>query len=116
MAVHQYRKMFLLWLACALPGAGQLVTANSLVDPTRPAHFRALESGFLQRIQAQYTLNSVIYGAQRQVAIINGQSVSVGERIGEAKIAAIRKTGVTLIVQDRQFELELAAGQIKKWR
>ncbi len=98
-----------------MPGIGQLAAADKLIDPTRPPYYRAVDSGLLQRIQSQYTLNSLIYGTQRQVAIINGQSVSLGGRVGQATVMDISKTGVTLMVQGNKFKLELAVKKVKKW-
>lgn len=47
---------------------------------------------------AQLRLQGIFYSARGSTAIINGKSVGVGERIGEARVLAITQESVTLLI------------------
>lgn len=76
------------------PAAGW---AESLVDPTRPP----TAMGHAQTVAAAGTaggpqLQSVLISPQRRVAIIDGETVKIGDVVGEARVTRILETEVIL--------------------
>lgn len=78
------------------PAAG----AQALVDPTRPPDAPLAGNGSGSgAIAARATprLQSVLVASSgRRVAVIDGRTVRVGDRVGEASVAEIADTSVTL--------------------
>ena len=67
------------------------VFAEELRDPTRPDNFTANSS-----IQGPLELNAIIVSADRQVAVINGVVVKVGDDVGGARVLSISPNKVQL--------------------
>ncbi|MBB3168765.1 hypothetical protein FHS30_001949 [Simiduia aestuariiviva] len=80
----------------------------SLSDPTRPLNYRATATA-----QQGYQLSSIFLSEQRARAIINGQLVGVGDRVGAAKVARIEAGQVVLQTPDGVKSLRLHT-QIKR--
>jgi MSHA biogenesis protein MshK len=82
------------------------VEVLDLVDPTRPVAFVATSN---DRVQAenQLQLQAIFFGSGRREAVINGQTVKVGEFVGQAKIVAIKAGGVSFIKNGEKGELVL---------
>ena len=92
--------------------------AWALADPTKPAYY-AGGAAYEQQLKAQYQLSSVLVSSQRRVATINGQRVSVGERVtgtktGSGRVAAITKEHVVLEVEGLRLKLPLASSKVIK--
>lgn len=93
------------------------------VDPTVPlariyagntAAAGAEGDGFnLAEIFSTYALSSVLIRAEDRVAVINGQRVRVGDRIGGAVVAAIETDQVTLNVDGEMRTLQLYENSIR---
>lgn len=83
----------LIMLACASLFAGAAL-AQPLRDPTRPPGVGG-ESAPAEAV-APTRLQSVLISPHRSVAVIDGRAVSVGERVGGAKVVAISAAEVTL--------------------
>ncbi len=49
-----------------------------------------------------YQLQSIFYRAKNPSAVINGKTVFLGERVGGAKVLAIDKDSVTILLPNRQ--------------
>lgn len=82
-----------------------LASANdfgTLVDPTRP--FTA-ESGVVA--SGGLVLQSTLVSAGRKLAIINGQTLGVGAKVGKAVIAEIRPNEVVLWDGQRAVHLRV---------
>jgi MSHA biogenesis protein MshK len=69
--------------------------AQALVDPTRPPNAPALSAEGTEA-PAGNQLQSVLISAGRRIAVINGETVSVGGRVGDATVVKINPTEVTL--------------------
>lgn len=69
----------------------------------------AAERGGLQ-------LQGIVRGSHGLRAVINGQSLRVGSRIGQARLTAIRARSVLLERQGRQEELHLVQPIVKPSR
>lgn len=86
----------LLLAAAAFWSAGA-VLAEVLPDPTRPTGAGMNDGvGAAAAAASGPVLQSVLVSPNRRVAVINGQSLAVGDRIGEARVAKITETEVTL--------------------
>lgn len=72
--------------------------AENLPDPTRPpaSVARPEENHGEEGAGARPTLQSVLLSRQRTLAIINGQTVKVGDRFGEATVVKIAESEVVL--------------------
>ncbi|MDB5773809.1 MAG: hypothetical protein JWM42_4183 [Burkholderia sp.] len=70
--------------------------AENLVDPTRPP--AALEQGSTAGgvTSSGPVLQSVLIAPGRTLAMISGQTVKVGDRVGEARVVKISETEVVL--------------------
>lgn len=79
--------------------AHQAVLAVS--DPTRPPGY-----GERHAKKISFQLDSVLVSETRKVAIVNGQSVVEGDRIGDAKVISISKQKVRLNKGGNVIELK----------
>lgn len=65
-------------------------SAYALKDPTRPWGYSGEGSGMLYGDGFEgLVLNSVLVSKQRQVAVINGTPLKIGDSIGDYKVVAI---------------------------
>lgn len=62
--------------------------ASALNDPTRPSAYRPVEGA------QTLTLESVLVGNDRKIAVINGSVVTEGERVKGFAVIEIRKDSV----------------------
>ena len=80
------------------PAAG----AQALVDPTRPpdaplaGNGSGSGSGAIAARAAPRLQSVLVASSGRRVAVIDGRTVRVGDRVGEASVAEIADTSVTL--------------------
>jgi len=72
------------------------VTATNAAPPALPSD----ENG-----RPNFRLNGIIYTANRPVAIVNGQTVFVGDWVGGATVTAIGRTNVTLQLDGRKIRV-----------
>ena len=68
---------------------------QELRDPTAPPQANA-KVVFQPKVNNQYQLEMIIYSKGQQLALINGQYVKVGDRIGNSQVMAIHNNSVTL--------------------
>ncbi len=73
--------------------------AQALTDPTKPATFQ--QSAKSESLK----LESILFGASRKVAVINGKALSEGDRIDNKTIIRISKDSVQ--VSDSGVEITL---------
>jgi MSHA biogenesis protein MshK len=98
-------------VAASAAAAAQAV----LLDPTRPpAPASAPEGTTPAGAQSTHRLQSVLISPQRKLAVIDGRTVALGGRIGDALVVAITETGVTLRRGEQTEMLPLNAGVQKK--
>ena len=83
-------------------------SVDQLADPTRPAQFRDLQSA------DSYRLESVLNSRQRRVAIINGKALTVGEKLGEARVQSIGVDSAQLQLGNKIIPLKLSQQTVKK--
>lgn len=83
------------YLATLLLGmAAKAAGADRLVDPTRPAAARATP---IAAMQDAVRVEAVLRSRDRGVAIVNGQVVRVGDRVGAVRVAEILPDGVRYV-------------------
>lgn len=86
--------------------------AQAIVDPTRPPH--AIASSEAAPGAAANQLQSILISPGRRVAVINGETVALGGRIGDATVVKIGPTAVTLKRGDELEVLDMFGGVEKK--
>jgi MSHA biogenesis protein MshK len=88
------RGLLFAFLASAGVGASAASAESGLVDPTRPALGVGAVSAPADG--GALTLQSTLISPRRRVAVINGRSYTVGERVDGARILAIEPYAVRL--------------------
>lgn len=86
-------------LANTAAGAGEAV---ELRDPTRPLGFRVAEAS-----RPELKLQALFQRASGAEAIVNGQSVRVGDTVAGAKIESISRSGIMYSWQGQRQALTL---------
>ena len=79
----------------AASGAPDSGPAGVSTDPTRPPS-AALAAPDAEKGAPNRTLQSVLIAPGRSVAVIDGQLVRVGSRLGDAQVVKIDESGVVL--------------------
>ena len=88
--------MFCLMCAAAASLAVAGAQAQALSDPTRPATGAAAAAGMPEDIPGVRRLQSVLLSGGRKLAIIDGVTVPLGGKLGEARVVKITESEVTL--------------------
>ena len=98
-----YKRMLLVLVLVALCGAAG---AETLSDPMRP--WQRAASSAPVRTKGLYDLSAILYSSDRRVAVINGRTVSEGDRIGSAKVRRIDRRSLELEEHGKRIRLVLA--------
>ncbi len=93
---------------------GAAATAEVLPDPLRPPAAPVADSS-APVTNSGPILQSVFISSGRKVAVINGQSVQVGDKIGEARVLRIAEGEVVLAQGKESQTLKLFPGLEKHW-
>jgi hypothetical protein len=89
--------------------------AETLPDPMRPPAAASSSAIHSSRKAIQYYhLSSILISPGHRAAIINGKHVSVGERVGRARVTEIQGNEVTLSIAGKIRKLTLIPLSIKK--
>jgi MSHA biogenesis protein MshK len=88
-----------------------LAAGQNMSDPTRPpASFGSGQEPGFQPTASGPVLQSVLIAPGRKVAIISGQTVSLGEKFGDARLIKITESEVTLSGSNGMQTLKLFPG------
>jgi len=89
---------------------------EGLIDPTQPpgVHLPGKIAG--TKSAPQWVLTSTLIAPARRLATINGKTVSVGERIGGARVMRIEPARVSLRKGTRQIVVQLSPRDFKRMR
>lgn len=68
--------------------------AEELVDPTRPP--ASIAAPVAEAVVQAAGLQSIIISRNRRAAIIDGQTVELGDRLGDARLIEVNAAGVVL--------------------
>jgi MSHA biogenesis protein MshK len=102
------RKIFPACLASALAALSlSIAHAQVLVDPTRPPMSVGRPS---EEAPPATQLQSILISGRRRVAVINGNTVALGEMIGEARVVKITETEVVLKTGEETEVLKMYPG------
>ena len=89
------------------------VSALELADPTRPPGAPATPAAQHKRLKPHWFLSSTLIANQRRHAIINGQIVTKGQYIQQAKVVSIHPNEVWLEYKQKRFRIRMLANKIK---
>jgi MSHA biogenesis protein MshK len=92
---------------------GLLGNALALTDPTRPTDPATYFGTGNAAHASGWTLQSILFGSDRRVAVINGTRVQEGDRIGSARVVRIRDSQVLLDTGGRSLTLHLLPETVK---
>lgn len=100
----------------ALVAAATVVQAQGLSDPTRPpATLESPAAGTAGAAPAPSGLQTIIHSnCGKPGAIVNGEYVTLGGRIGDARLVTIGEDSVTLVGSAGRETLKLMPGVEKK--
>lgn len=76
--------------------AGYALAVESLPDPTRPPASLSASVNHGPAVNAGPVLQSVLISAGRRVAVISGQTVQTGGKVGDARVIRIAENEVVL--------------------
>lgn len=90
------------------------VAAENLRDPTRPANLErpAMEGG---QSYSGPQLQSVLIAPGRKAAVIDGQSIKLGDKFGDARLVRVTDSEVTLQRGNDMQILKLFPGAEKRF-
>lgn len=83
--------MGLLCLSVAMPSVAQ-----ALADPTRPPNAAGAPVDVSGSAASSPVLQSILLSPNRRLALIDGRTVQVGDRVGDARVVAIDVDSVKL--------------------
>ena len=108
------RKIALTWFAAAVAAMSfAIAQAQVLIDPTRPPMAIA-KPGAVDEAPPATQLQSILISSRRRVAVINGNTVALGEMIGEARVVKITETEVVLKTGEETEVLKMYPGMEKQ--
>jgi MSHA biogenesis protein MshK len=99
-------RVFVISVLLGAHGAAYGAPAGVSVDPTRPPSPVAGVPGGERSAQSR-TLQSVLIAPGRSVAVVDGEMVRVGSRLGDAEVVKIDEFGVVLRSGGRTEMLKL---------
>lgn len=102
----QFARVFAIAVLLGGHGAAHGAPAGMSVDPTRPPSPAAGVPGGEKSAQSR-TLQSVLIAPGRSVAVVDGEMVRVGSRLGDAEVLKIDESGVVLRSSGRTETLRL---------
>ncbi|MCO6412956.1 MAG: hypothetical protein J5I92_09445 [Thiogranum sp.] len=98
-------RRFLIRLLIASLGVS--ASALALQDPTRPTNASDWFGNKTSGTQAEWSLQSILTGPDRRIAVINGTRVREGDRIGTARVVQIEDSRVLLRTGEGTLTLRL---------
>ena len=90
-----------------LVAAAPVLAQGRLGDPTRPTSLSEPDDSAPAAQGPRWRLQSTLIADDRKVAVINGRTVSQGERIEGATLIEVRSDGVTLQHDGQRLVLHL---------
>lgn len=88
------------------------VQAQALADPTKRTSVRRASTSV--PAPTRWTLQSTLVAADRRVAVIDGQTVGVGDTVRGARVLQITPYAVRLQTADGTIELTMTTGDDPK--
>ncbi|NQV69832.1 MAG: hypothetical protein HQ498_07385 [Pseudohongiella sp.] len=116
-----HKLLLLAALVCGGEISAELIDGEELVDPTEPFDVNYVvetsADGLLDMISTiipkNYDVSFIRAGSKSSMAVVNGENVSVGDLIGDVKVVAIDRGGVTLMINEEERRVGLSGTNIK---
>ncbi len=90
--------VYRVFLLCLL-SASTVNAQGVLTDPTRPALYaKKITANKAETYKSEFKVSQIYTDTKKRLAIINGQKVTIGESVDNARVAAINSTSVNLLV------------------
>lgn len=83
-------------LGMLLASSAQVAAQKGLIDPTRPPTVAPTPQATAAAEPPGPELQSVLLAPGRKIAVINGETVALGEKLGEATLVRVSETEVVL--------------------
>jgi MSHA biogenesis protein MshK len=107
--------MKLKWcLVCLIIGMVSVVSAKTIVDPTRPNAHVTQKKGALQNTKPEFVLSAVFINNKNKYAVINGENYQEGQEVQGNKLILVSQNHVVLNVADGKKTLFINNHSIKK--
>jgi MSHA biogenesis protein MshK len=100
-------------LAAVWMAAPAAQAQGGLADPTRPPNASSLQGSEVQAVAGKQ-LQSVLLSGGRKIAVIDGNLVALGGKLGEARVVRITETEVVLKTGEETETLKLFPGVDKQ--
>jgi|GEM_PF-1513037 len=84
-----------------------------LEDPMRPPAYQQLPASVTASSENLWALSSILISPDRRVAVINGQTVHVGDKLGESVVIRIEPSSVKLKSKGREITVSLLPKMVK---
>ena len=105
------RALLVFVLLCGL-GTARSARAE-LGDPTRPPDFANVTVETIESGGSSFSVSSILVAPERQVAIVNGTRVEVGDEVGGATVTQIKAQAVLLQLAEEEIELRISGVPVK---
>ena len=106
-------KNYLIALTLMLALGGAASAGEPLRDPTRPVYLDAERTGPSDRAP-RFNVSAIFVSEVRRIAVLNGRTVTIGDRVDGATITAIEQDRVRLAYGGRTFSAELKTPRIRE--
>ncbi len=105
------RSLLVLVLLCGLAMARS--ARAELGDPTRPPDFSNVSVEAVESGGSPFRVSSILVAPDRQVAIVNGARVEVGDEVSGATVTQIKGQAVLLQLAEEELELRISGEPVK---
>jgi MSHA biogenesis protein MshK len=101
----------ILWLVLVTLCQPASVAAQVLVDPMRPPAYAPVTG--TDAGMAEWQLTSIVIARDRKVAVINGETVTIGSKLGNASVVNIKTSSVILVRNGEEILVNLVPATYK---
>jgi len=112
-SLQQYNPLLAVIITAACGLLLALPLQAQLNDPTLPPNVATIVANKAAEEDTGWKLSSILISSQRSIAIINGQSVKVGDTLAGARVQSINETIVKLRYRGEIIRLELYPVAVK---
>ena len=99
-------------VALALPCVAIAAGEEPLRDPMRPAY---KEASATRSVSTQrFSVSAIFVSQSRRVAVLNGRTVTIGDRVDGATVTAIDDQEVSLLYRGQRVSAELKLPRIRE--
>lgn len=103
------KQLFVVVLLCCLLAA--VAEGARLRDPTRPPDYQDPNMSVVGKESLK--VNTIIYSKSRKIAVVNGETLQVGDKIAGFEVLSITPHAVRFKGDEGEFDLSLLQQDIK---